>query len=203
MAELSVWRRTVALAAAAALLTISGCHFESDKHGVKDNVNISTPFGGVHVRTNDDAVLESIGLASYPGAVLVQKRDNKGDDAADVDMHFGSFQLRVKAANYHTDDPIDTVESFYRKDLSRYGDVIECRGQSTVGQTTKTLSGLTCGDSPHRRITVGDDPNKNQMELKAGSHSHQHIVTLQPDRGGTRFGLIVLDLPSDSGDKNQ
>jgi len=26
---------------------------------------------------------------------------------------------------------------------------------------------------------------------------------LQPERGGTRFGLILLDLPSDSGDNNR
>jgi len=203
MSESNLWRCATALVAATVLLTISGCHVDSDKHGARDNVNISTPFGGLHVRTNDDAVLESIGLASYPGAVMVQKRDNKGDDAADVDMHFGSFQLRVKAATYHTDDPIDTVESFYRKDLSRYGDVIACRGQNTVGEPAKTLAGLTCGDSPHRRITVDDDANENQLQLKAGSRSHQHIVTLQPERGGTRFGLILLDLPSDSGENNR
>src|SRR4051794_36298654 len=109
MRSTSVGRRTVAIVAAIALLTITACRVDSNKRGDKDNVNISTPFGGLHVRTNDNAVLENIGLAAYPGAILVQKRNNKGDDSADVDMHFGSFQLRVKAATYHTDDPIDKV----------------------------------------------------------------------------------------------
>src|SRR5437868_8913691 len=118
--------------AAAALLAMSGCHVDK-KSGNGDNVNISTPFGGLRVRTNDGSVLESIGLAQYPGATLV-KKGKKGDDSADVDMHFGSFQLRVKAANYHTDDPLDKVEVFYRNDMKRYGDVITCRGHNAVGE---------------------------------------------------------------------
>lgn len=203
MSSLSMGRRVVAIVAVTALLTASGCHVDTEKRGEKDNVNISTPFGGVHVRTNDDAVLENIGLAAYPGAVLAPKRNNKGDDSADIDMHFGSFQLRVKAANYHSDDSLDKVESFYRKDLSRYGDVIACRGHSTLGEPAKTLSGLTCEDNSRRRITVDDAAGKDQVQLKAGSRSHQHIVTLEPERGGTRFGLIMLDLPSDPRDKDK
>ena len=186
--------------AAAALLTLAGCHVDANKQGGKDNVNISTPFGGLHVRTNENNVLENIGIASYPGATLVQRGTHKGDGSADVDMHFGSFQLRVKAATYHADDPVDKVESYYRDDLKRYGDVIACRGRQSVGEPTKTMAGLSCEDGAHHRISVDDTDSKGELQLKAGSRNHQHIVSLHSDHGGTQFVLVALDLPASSSD---
>jgi hypothetical protein len=193
-------RQLVAAAAGAALLAMGGCHVESDKRGDGKNVNISTPFGGLHVRTNDGAVLESIGIAGYPGATLVKKGKDKDTGAADVDMHFGSFQLRVKAATYRTDDAIDKVEAFYRNDLKRYGDVIACRGNKPVGDPTRTMAGLTCENHNDHHISVDDTNGKSDLQLKAGSHSHQHIVSLKPDHDGTQLSLVVLDLPSGTGD---
>jgi hypothetical protein len=185
---------------AAALVSISGCHVDTGNHGDGKNVNITTPFGGLHVRTNDAAVLESIGLAAYPGATVVKKGKNNNDESADVDMHFGSFQLRVKAATFHTDDPQDKVEDFYRNDLKRYGDVIACRGNKAVGEPTHTMTGLSCEDSNHSHISVDESEGKQAFHLKAGSRNHQHIVGLKPDHGGTQFELVVLDLPSGSAD---
>src|SRR6185312_10196051 len=49
---------TIAVAAAAGLVLICGCHVSSNKHGDSDNVKIATPFGGLQVKTNDAAVLE-------------------------------------------------------------------------------------------------------------------------------------------------
>jgi hypothetical protein len=196
---LSVYsKRMIAGAALAGLVAATGCHVESDKRGDGKNVNISTPFGGLHVRTNDGAVLESIGLAAYPGATPVKK--NKDEDSADVDMRFGSFQLRVKAATYHTDDSMDKVEAFYRSDLKRFGDVIACRGNKAVGDPPRTLTGLTCEENNHKHISVGDSDGNNEFHLKAGSPSHQHIVGLKPDKDGTQFALVVLDLPTGSKD---
>jgi hypothetical protein len=191
-------KQRMAGATLAVLVGIAGCHVESDKRGDGKNVNISTPFGGLHVRTNDTDVLESIGLAAYPGATVVKKGKDGNQDSADVDMHFGSFQLRVKAATYRTGDPVDKVEDFYRNDLKRYGDVIACRGNKPIGEPTRTLAGLTCEDTNHRHISVDDSNSHNELHLKAGSPSHQHIVGLEPDHAGTQFALVVLDLPSGS-----
>ena len=92
---------------------VSGCRIESDKHGDNDNVKIATPFGGMTVKTNDAAVVEGLGLPVYPGAELVKKDKNNG--AADVNISFGSFQLRVNAASYRTKDSPDQVTAFYRR----------------------------------------------------------------------------------------
>ncbi len=176
----------------AAMSLMSGCRIESDKHGDNDNVKIATPFGGMTVKTNDSAVVEGLGLPVYPGAQLVKKDKNNG--AADVNMSFGSFQLRVKAASYRTQDSQDEVRAFYRKALGRYGDVIECKNSASVGTPTRTAEGLTCDNEKDSHISMNDDMS-GKLELKAGSKQHQHIVAIDPDGNGTKFGLVALDLP--------
>ena len=203
------WRpkmRTNQIAAVATMIAatalMSGCRIESDKRNGNDNVKIATPFGGMTVKTNDDAV-EGLGLPVYPGAQLVKKDKNNG--AADVNMSFGSFQLRVKAASYRTQDNPDEVTAFYRKALGRYGDVIECQKDKPVGNPTRTAEGLSCDNEKDNRVYVNDDES-GKLELKAGSKQHQHIVAIDPEGNGTKFGLVSLDLPGHisfgSGDDN-
>jgi hypothetical protein len=189
--------RSAGYAVAAALLAASliGCHVETHKNGDSDNVKIGTPFGGLQVRTNDSSALENMGMTAYPGAQMVQKNGEKGDGAADVDMHFGGFRMRVKAVTYRTQDPPDKVEAFYRDDLKRYGDVLTCAGETPVGTPAKTMQGLTCHNEHEGHISVDDPKGKGNLELKTGSPQHQHIVAIEPDSGGTKFGLVVLDLP--------
>jgi hypothetical protein len=176
----------------AATALMSGCRIESDKHGDNDNVKIATPFGGMSVKTNDAAVVDGLGLPVYPGAELVKKDKNNG--AADVNMSFGSFQLRVKAASYRTQDSPDQVTAFYRKALGRYGDVIQCQNDKSVGTPTHTAEGLSCDNEKENHVYVNDDES-GKMELKAGSKQHQHIVAIDTEGKGTKFGLVALDLP--------
>ena len=176
----------------AATALMSGCRIESDKRNGNDNVKIATPFGGMTVKTNDAAVVDGLGLPVYPGAELVKKDKNNG--AADVNMSFGSFQLRVKAASYRTTDSPEQVTIFYRKALGRYGDVIQCQNDKAVGTPIRTAEGLTCDNEKHNRVYVNDDES-GKMELKAGSKQHQHIAAIDPEGNGTKFGLVALDLP--------
>jgi hypothetical protein len=182
-------------AAAAMMLGValtSGCRIETHKHGENDNVSIATPFGGLQVRTNDAVAVEGIGLPAYPGAERVKKGKDNG--AADVNLSFGSFQLRVKAASYRTTDSPDKVSAFYRKALGRYGDVIECANDRPVGNPTRTAEGLTCDKEKDNHVKV-DDEVSGKIELKAGSKQHQHIVAVDAEEGGTKFGIVALDLP--------
>ncbi len=181
----------MAMVIAATSLTI-GCRIESDKKNGNDNVKIATPFGGMTVKTNDNVVTEGLGLPVYPGAELVKKDKNNG--AADVNMSFGSFQLRVKAASYRTKDNPDEVTAFYRKALGRYGDVIQCQNDRPVGTMTRTAEGLTCDNDKQNHVHVNEDES-GKLELKAGSKQHQHIVAIDAEGNGTKFGLVSLDLP--------
>ncbi|HXC95624.1 MAG TPA: hypothetical protein VNU92_07975 [Edaphobacter sp.] len=187
-------KREIAVMASmiAATSLVIGCRIESDKKNGNDNVKIATPFGGMTVKTNDNVVTEGLGLPVYPGAELVKKDKNNG--AADVNMSFGSFQLRVKAASYRTKDSPDEVTAFYRKALERYGDVIQCQNDRPTGTTTRTAEGLTCDNDKQNHVYVNDDES-GKLELKAGSKQHQHIVAIDAEGNGTKFGLVSLDLP--------
>ena len=186
-------KQVVLWAAALALATLSGCRVDADKHGDNKNVRVATPFGGVQVKTNNETNIQGIGLPVYPGAELVRKKD-KDNGSADVNLSFGHFQLRVKAANYQTPDPPEKVSAFYKDALKKYGVVIECNHDRPVGTPTQTDEGLTCSDG-NKKEAVTEPDASGKTELKTGSKQHQHIVAIEPKGGGTKFGLVALDLP--------
>lgn len=177
-----------------------GCRVESKKSdsGNGDNVQIATPFGGLSIKTDDSTIAQSTGLPTYPGAVVAKKKgkDDHNDGAADVNMSFGSFQLRVKAVSFTTTDPPDSVLAFYKKGLGRFGTVIQCRDHQAVGSSpSRTPDGLTCSDDEKDNHIHVDEDVTGKTELKAGSKQHQHIVAIDPNDRGTKFALIALDLP--------
>jgi hypothetical protein len=148
----------------------------------------------------DDTTAADLGLPVYPGADIVKDKDN--DKSADIHMGFGEWELRVKVVNYSTSDGQDKVVAFYKKALTRYGDVIACQGNTPVGTPTVTSEGLTCADDKNNTTTVQIDrgdygTGKDSFELKAGSKRHQHIVGFASSAPGqTRFALVALDLPA-------
>ena len=194
--------RTLAVAPFACLL-LTGCRVNEHKDGNKENVDISTPFGGMHVKTNSPGDTTAIGLTVYPGAVPLKDDGDKDTNSANVDMSFGNFHIGVKAASFQSSDQSDKVLAFYRKDLARYGDVIECQNDKPVGTPTRTSQGLTCDDEGHNKYKVKnsmngihiDSSSGDDLELRAGSGTHQHIVGLEAKNGGTKIGLVALDLP--------
>jgi hypothetical protein len=166
-------------------------------------VQVDTPFGGIHVNTDQTSAAD-LGLPAYPGAQAV-----KGDDkhkSADVHLGFGEWELRVRAVSYETPDSQAQVTAFYKKALGKYGDVITCQGHNAVGTPATTSEGLTCADDgngknvkiDHHDYGTSDD----SLELKAGSKRHQHIVGFEDNKGTqTNFALVALDLPA-AMDKN-
>jgi hypothetical protein len=186
--------RFVGLAAVGmAVVLLAGCQVDSKKSGDGKDVKIATPFGGMRVKTGDSAVQDEIGLSAYPGA-RPEKHEDKDGGSADVKMAFGSFQMRVTAMSFRTDDPPEKVEAFYRDGMKRYGDVIVCRSDGS-DEDARTAGGLTCDDRKGVHLKVNERAGRSKVELKAGSEQHQHIVSIDPDGGGTKFGLVALDLP--------
>jgi hypothetical protein len=194
-------RRTAALAVGLALAAgMTGCrvHVDKDANGQDKKVEVDTPFGGVHVNT-DQLSAADLGFPAYPGAVAVKSDEH---ESADVHLGFGQWELRVRVASYQTSDSKDKVSDFYKKALGRYGDVITCRDNYPVGTPTTTSQGLTCADNDKNgqkiKIDAGDfHYNGSGSELKAGSKRHQHIVGFkEPQDGKTQFSLVTLDLPA-------
>jgi hypothetical protein len=179
---------------------MTGCfrvHVDKDANGDDKNVQVDTPFGGVHVNTNQTSASD-LGLPVYPGAT--QSADDDKHKSADVHLGFGEWELRVRAVSYTTGDSQDKVTAFYKKALGRYGDVITCQGNTPVGMPTATSEGLTCADDKGNNVKIdrGDyGSSNNGLELKAGSKRHQHVVGFEDPRNGqTRFALVALDLPA-------
>jgi hypothetical protein len=176
---------------------IVGCrvNVQKDANGQEKTVQVDTPFGGVHVNT-DQTTAADLGLPTYPGAQIVQ--DNDKDKSADVHLGIGEWELRVRAVNYATGDTKEQVTAFYKKALGRYGDVIICQGNAPVGTPTTTTEGLTCDDNKGGSVKIDSKGYASGgLELKAGSRRHQHVVGFEDATGGkTRFVLVALDLPA-------
>jgi hypothetical protein len=148
----------------------------------------------LHANSNASAV--KIGLPPYPGAAFYKGGDN--DSAADLGLTFNDFHFSMMVANYVTSDSPEKVLSFYRKPLSRYGEVLECNQAHPIGALKVARSGLTCGQAE-------GDGNANSStghELRAGSPKQFRIVGIDDSHpGATRFGLVYLELPKESSEK--
>ncbi len=199
--NLNMTRKATTLVVGLALAAgMAGCriHTEKGANGEDKNVQIDTPFGGIHVNT-DQTTAADLGLPVYPGATAV--KGNGDHKSADVHLGFGEWELRVRAVSYQTSDSEEKVTAFYKKALGRYGDVITCQGNSPVGTPAITSEGLSCADdkgSSNVKIDRDDyGTGKNSLELKAGSKRHQHVVGFEnPKDSQTRFALVALDLPA-------
>lgn len=168
---------------------------QKDANGKEKTVQVDTPFGGVHVNT-DQTTAADLGLPRYPGSE--ELKNDEQHKSADVHLGFGEWQLRVRAVSYQTSDTQEQVTAFYKKALGRYGEVVTCQGNAPVGTPAVTSEGLTCDDNNSNvKIDAHDFHSHNGFELKAGSKRHQHIVGFEDSKDGkTRFALVSLDLPA-------
>ena len=183
--------RVIFLALLATAVGITGCSVQ--QHGSQDNkdVKIETPVGDMKVKTNTAVAASDIGLPVYPGSTIVKNEKDVG--AVDLDLSFRDFHIRAKGATYRTSDSPEKVKAYYRKELAQYGDVIECRGKQTVGTPTKTSEGLACDENG---FSVSETQKHPDVEFKTGSKMHQHVVAIEKNSEGTKFGLAALDLPN-------
>lgn len=188
------------LACLALAAGLAGCriHEENGPNGESKKVQVDTPFGGIHVNT-DQLTAADLGLPVYPGAQVVTGDDNH--KSADVHMGFGSFEMRIKVVSYSSNDSQEKVVAFYKKALTRFGDVITCQDHVAVGKPVATSEGLTCADDGNNvKVDAGAgsyDPKKGGFQLKAGSKRHEHVVGFESAAPGTsHYSLVELDLPA-------
>lgn len=185
-------------------MATSGCSVNDHKNGQSENVRLHTPVGAFDVRTNSVRVAD-VGLPPYPGAVEVAQKGNDSG-SADIDMSFGKWRLHVKAIGFHSNDPEDKVLAFYKGAMAKYGDVLTCKDKAAVGQPAKTRGGLTCSndheyqvdlklETSHKGVTVQSGQISGDMKLLAGSPDNQHIVEINPVADGTKFSLVLVQLP--------
>jgi hypothetical protein len=153
----------------------------------------------LNVHANSRATAKDIGLPVYPGATPFKDKDNDSS-SADLGFLLNSFHFSIKAASFVTTDSPEHVLEFYRKPLTKFGEVLECDHGKPVGSLTVTKSGLTCGDRKSGGMTVnGSDSNH---ELRVGTPEHFRIVGIDDTANGkTKFGLVALVLPKNEDGK--
>lgn len=194
-------------AAGIVLLLIAGCSVhvkDSDRADSEDgkgnkDVAIKSPFGNLNVHT-DKVDAKDTGMSVYPGARL--KENEKGhDNKANVNIETPFFGLKVVALTYETDDPQEKVWEYYKKELSKYGKVLECKpGSPDMNVTSTEKNQLTCHDkgSSHRE---GMNVDPNDIQLKVGSNDHQRVVGFKPTAKGTQFSIVYVVTHGDDKDK--
>jgi hypothetical protein len=178
--------------------TLAGCTITTRDHGSKESadkgknedVDIRTPFGSLSVRQGSMDARDA-GLSAYPGAQIKKSTDHDGDSSANVNISSSMFGMKVVALKYSTNDSADKVLAFYRKDLSKYGKVLDCQGSFNMNVHPHDKNGKN-GDSEVTcdRDNKGDGEYK--QELKVGTENNQRIVAVKPVGEGSEFAVVYV-----------
>lgn len=192
------FRFSLAFMFAAAFLLLTGCSVNVKKNndGEDKNVDIDTPFGGIHVK--NDADVRDTGLPVYPGAKPKEKSDSDSGDqkSANVDISTSAFAVKVVAIEYQTSDAPGKVIAFYKGRLKQFGNVLECH---TSHQNYAYGANSEKGNSDSEELKCEGNNNGKTIELKAGTRSNQHIVSINPEDKGSDFALVYVRLRGKEG----
>ena len=167
--------------------TVSTSHRDGHDDGGKGkDVDIRTPFGSLSVREGSMDPKDT-GLSPYPGAQLKKSADHDGDSSANVNISSSIFGMKLAVLKYVTGDSPDKVAGFYRKDLSRYGKVVDCQGNfnMTFHPREKNDNEVTCDSGKNGN-------GEYKQELKVGTENNQRIVAIKPTGDGSEFVLVYV-----------
>lgn len=177
---------SLAMLATVFLITACSVNVKKEPNGQDKQVDINTFAGGIHVSKQADA--SDIGLPVYPGARLKEKDSDGSDKSANVNISGFGFGLKVVALEYQSDDAPAKILAFYRDQLKKYGNVIECHTSSLDVNLSMKSHGSR---SDSNELTCESDSGKN-IELKVGRKDDQHIVSVEPEGKGSSFSLVYV-----------
>jgi hypothetical protein len=183
-----------------ALFVLSACSINaSDKQSSKDgesHVDIKSPMGDLHV--SEDADIKDAGLTLYPGAKPAPKDDGDDKKSANVNLSLPGFSLKVIAAEFLSDDAPDKIIAYYDKELVKYGKPIQCHGAwNGAGHVNASNNDDKKVSKP---VSCDSGGSGNSVELKVGTEGNQHVVSVKPVGGGSRFALVYVRMHTGSDD---
>ena len=170
--EMHVARSVVA---AMLLFSVGACSAEDSgsSHGIEASVRI-----------NDEATADDIGLPAYPGSKSY-KEPGESSSGANVRFSTPLFGLKVAAVKLESADKPEYVARFYRKALSKYGDLLDCSdGAATTGKPA----------SSERLKCDPNDSDEHRIVYKVGTENNQRIVAIKPHGKGARFDLVHVSI---------
>jgi len=178
---------TVALGCATlAVLLLPACsvNVKKEQNGEDKQVDIKTPVGGIHV--SKGANVADVGLAVYPGAHLKQKDSDGADKSANVNISGFGYGLKVVALEYESDDTPAKLVAYYKDQLKKYGNVLECHTSHL--DVNPDIKGSEHGSD----VLTCEGASGSNIELKAGTKENQHIVAVEPAGRGSNFSLVYV-----------
>jgi len=177
---------SLALFAGVWLLPACSVNVKKQANGEEKQVDIKTLVGDIHVSKQAD--VSDTGLAVYPGARLKEKGVNGDDKRANVNISGFGFGIKVVALQYESDAAPEQLLAFYKDQLKKYGNVLECHSANHLNLDTN-MSDKSRNDS--HELTCGGSRG-NHIELKVGTKENQHIVAVEPEGKGSSFSLVYV-----------
>src|ERR1051325_8924053 len=135
-----------------------GVSVDKDENGHNKKVSVTSPFGKVSVNADTD-VPPDTGLAVHAGARAIHEKDH---DNANVSVEGGFFGVKVAVARYEDDAAQPAIIDYYRKELSKFGSVSECRGNLDFKDSLATPR--------------SQERSRDELQLGAGTGRNNHIV---------------------------
>jgi hypothetical protein len=174
--------------AGAAVLSLAACsiNVQKEANGKDQQVDIKSLVGGIHVSQQADAA--DLGLPLYPGARLKQKGSDGDDKSANVNISGFGYGIKVVALEYESDDAPDKILHFYRDQLKKYGNILECR----TSNLHMNMKFDTDNSKSHSHELTCEGADGKDVELKAGRNDDQHIVAVEPEGKGSSFSLVYV-----------
>jgi hypothetical protein len=150
----------------------------------KKHLTISTDEGFVSLST-DKPSAEKLGLHVYPGAKVRAEEGN--DSGANLSLDSSKGAVRLQIMKFVSPDSAAKVLAFYKKDMRKYGNVLECKGSKQVS--------LDVNDPAHKNsLTCDKDGHDgNATLLKTGDEENQRIVAVETTGQGTEFTIIRIE----------
>jgi len=162
----------------ALLAGASGCNISKHGEKGKEEVDIETPVGSIHV--NHPMSASDTGLPAYPGARPSQ--DSHDAKSANIDIDTSKFGVKVVAVKFETDDSPEKVLDFYRQKMKSLGKVSECHGSFDLQVKNKgEAQQVQCEEK------MGGD-----TELLVGDTNQHRVVKVKPRGNGTHFDLVYI-----------
>jgi hypothetical protein len=182
-----------ALVTAFAIAPVAAQTHEQDSQG--KHLDIQSSAGDLHVGADADA--RKAGLPLYPGARPHHDEENNN---ANLSLFTEAFGFKLVVAKYDSDDAPAKIVDFYRERLKKYGKVLECHTRKHGG--THADIDDDDKDNSSKELKCEGDNSGPVTELKVGTQSNQHAVSVEPAEGriGTSFALVYVHAHGKQGD---
>jgi hypothetical protein len=136
------------------------------------------------LRIDDEATAEDVGLPTYPGS-KIYKEPGDSSSGANIGLSTSQFGFKVVAVKLQSVDKPEQVARFYRKALSRHGDVLDCSDGAATSEKAAASEGLKCDPT---------DSDGHSYVYKVGTEKNQRIVEIKPLGKGAQFDLVHVNV---------